>query len=208
MNAIFLTEKEAREFIRENFGLNAKIKMASADDSTDFEIDEVPYTWDGEVAAFDVNHGEALVAYLEDTNVYTITFGEVKETSDSLYRARQIIEEMTATAEDLNVSGTIVLEDEIQGEIDSIEIEQYLDDEPAGTSEDLFKAWMRLKIGRAIRDERHRQCLSIRKLAELSGMSKNNVERIECGLYNYTIDNLTSILRALNLTLGDVSEAN
>lgn len=208
MNAIFLTEKEALDYIYNEFGYQAAVKRISADDSINYEIDEVPFTWDGEVSAFEVDNGEALVAFLEDENVYTISFGKVVETTDSLYRARKIIEEMIATAEDLNVSGTIVLRDEIQGEIDSIEIEQYLEEEAAGTSEDFFKSWMRLKIGRVIREERHRQCLSIRKLAELSGMSKNNVERIEGGLYNYTIDNLNSIISVLNLSPADIFGTN
>lgn len=208
MNAIFLTENEALDYIYNEFGNQAAVQRIIADDSINYEIDEVPFTWDGEVSAFEVNNGEALVAFLEDENVYTISFGKVVETTDSLYRARKIIEEMIATAEDLNVSGTIVLSDEIQGEIDSIEIEQYLEDEAAGTPEDFYKSWMRLKIGRVIREERHRQCLSIRKLAELSGMSKNNVERIECGLYNYTIDNLNSIISVLNLSPADIFGTN
>lgn len=66
----------------------------------------------------------------------------------------------------------------------------------------------RQEIGIKIKRRRKEKGLSIRQLADAAGMSKNNVERIEGGIYNYTIDNLKAILDALDLELkiDDISE--
>lgn len=64
-----------------------------------------------------------------------------------------------------------------------------------------MKAWKKLEIGAAIKEARSAQSISIRELAQLTGMSKNNIVRIEAGLYNYTIDNLVEILSALKMDL-------
>lgn len=201
MIAIFVTEREAREFIASNYGKDAIIRNSSVSDRTGFDIDEVPYQWSGKTSAFEVNNGEAYVGYLEGENTFTIEFAGLSETTDSLYSAREIANEMKDIAEDLNVSGNIILSSEIYGEMDSIEVERYFDDEPEGTPEDFAKVWNRLKIGKVIRKARNRKCMSIRELAKATGLSKNNIERIESGLYNYTIDNLKTILSALDLTI-------
>lgn len=201
MKAIFVTEREAREFIVSNYGKDVIIRNSSVDDRTRFDVDEVPYSWSGEISAFEVNNGEAYVGYMECENTYTIEFAGLSETTDSLYSTREIADEMKDIAEDLNVSGNIILSSEIDGEIDTIEVERYYEDEPEGTPEDFAKAWNRLKIGKAIRKARNRKCMSIRELAKATGLSKNNIERIESGLYNYTIDNLKTILNVLDLTI-------
>lgn len=62
----------------------------------------------------------------------------------------------------------------------------------------------RRRIGEIIREARLQQGLSIRGLAKIVGMSKNNVERIEAGKYNYTIDSLSIIAAALGLRRIDL----
>ena len=47
MKATFVTEKEAREFINNNFGQDAILKDCEVSDSERFDIDEVPYQWGG-----------------------------------------------------------------------------------------------------------------------------------------------------------------
>lgn len=201
MKAIFVSEKEAREFISRNYGNDAILKNSSIDSFTHFEIDEVPYNWTGETAAFDVNNGEACVGYLECENTYTVKFGDVAEIADSLYCAREIAEEMKEMAEEMNVSGNIIISSEIDGEVDVTEVELYDEDEPAETIESFAKVWNRVQIGRKIRAERERQSMSVRELSRKAGLSKNNIDRIERGDYNYSIDNLKSILLALGLTI-------
>lgn len=201
MKAIFVTEREAREFIANNYGKDAIIRNSSVSDTTGFDIDEVPYQWGGETAAFEVNNGEAYVGYMECENTYTVEFAGLSETTDSLYSAREIAEEMKDIAQDLNVVGNIILSSELDGEIDTIEVERYYEDEPEGTPEDFAKAWNRRTIGKAIRKARNKKCMSTHQLAKATGLSKNNIERIESGLYNYTIDNLKTILSALDLTI-------
>lgn len=201
MEAIFVTEREAREFITNNYGEDAIIRNSSVDDRTQFDVDEVPYSWSGEISAFEVNNGEAYVGYMECENTYTIEFAGLSETTDSLYSAREIADEMKDIAEDLNVSGNIILSSEIDGEIDTIEVERYYEDNPEGSNEDFAKAWNRRRIGKAIRKARNKKCMSTHQLAKATGLSKNNIERIESGLYNYTIDNLKTILSALDLNI-------
>lgn len=59
----------------------------------------------------------------------------------------------------------------------------------------------RVALGKAIKTARKGKKLSRRELAELTGISVNNVERIEGGVYNYTINNLIAISDALGLSL-------
>lgn len=201
MIAVFVTEREAREFIASNYGEDAILRNSSVSDTTRFDIDEVPYQWGGVTSAFEVNNGGAYVGYMECENTYTIEFAGLSETTDSLYFAREIADEMKDIAEDLNVIGNIVISSGIDGEIDTIEVKRYYEDEPEGTPEDLAKAWNRRRIGKAIRKARNKKCMSTRQLAKATGLSKNNIERIESGLYNYTIDNLKTILSALDLNI-------
>lgn len=201
MIAIFVTEREAREFIASKYGEHAELRISSVSDTTRFDIDKVPYQWGGVTSAFEVNNGEAYVGYLECENIYTIEFAGLSETTDSLYSAREIADEMKDIAEDLNVIGNIVISSEIDGEIDTIEVERYNSDDSESAPEDFAKAWNRRTIGKAIRNARTLKCMSIRELAKETGLSKNNIERIESGLYNYTIDNLKTILSALDLNI-------
>lgn len=57
----------------------------------------------------------------------------------------------------------------------------------------------RKRIGKMIREKRVQQHMSIRDLATAAGVSKNNVDRVEAGKYNYTIDVLSAIAGALCL---------
>lgn len=66
MKAIFVTEKEAREFINNNFGQDAILKDCEVSDSERFDIDEVPYQWGGSTFAYEVNNGEAYVGFMEE----------------------------------------------------------------------------------------------------------------------------------------------
>lgn len=59
----------------------------------------------------------------------------------------------------------------------------------------------RIELGKIIKAKRVEMGLSIRQLATMCSMSKNNVDRIERGQYNYTIDNLNIIANALGLKL-------
>lgn len=59
----------------------------------------------------------------------------------------------------------------------------------------------RVALGKVIKTARKGKKLSRRELAELTGISVNNVERIEGGVYNYTINNLIAISDALGLSL-------
>lgn len=199
MNAIFITEKEAREFIGREYGEDARLKSASITSDMHFDIDEVPYPWGGETAAFDVNHGEALVGYMEEDNEYRITYYDIEEKADSLYAAREIAAAIKREAEDLCVFGVIEISDRF-GFTDEIEVDNEYDDEPGDPAE-LYAKWQRLKIGKRIKDMRLSKALSIRELAALAGLSKNHIVRIEEGRYNYTVDTLTSVANALGISI-------
>ena len=47
MIAIFVTEREAREFIASKYGEHAELRISSVSDTTRFDIDKVPYQWGG-----------------------------------------------------------------------------------------------------------------------------------------------------------------
>lgn len=202
MKAIFVTEKEAREFINKNFGKDAILKDCEVSDSERFDIDEVPYQWGGYTFAYEVNNGEAYVGFMEEPGaVYSAVFCGVSELAFSLYEAREIADRMKDVAEDCNVAGVISIRSKGEGEIDTVEVGIFDDEEPEGAASDFVKAWKKLEIGAAIKEARSAQSISIRELAQLTGMSKNNIVRIEAGLYNYTIDNLVEILSALKMDL-------
>lgn len=59
----------------------------------------------------------------------------------------------------------------------------------------------RSRIGQLIADARRRQGLSIRELAERSGVSYQNITKIENGKYNVSIDILGKLCRALDLKI-------
>lgn len=69
---------------------------------------------------------------------------------------------------------------------------------------------IRKDVGKRIADARKNQGLNVRDLAEKCGLSKNHISRIETGKYNYTIDTLICVTRALGLHLtiteNDISE--
>lgn len=105
MKAIFLTEAEAREFIAAEFGADATITKASVTSDTTFDIDKVPYAWDGEIEAYRVN-GDSLVGFMEPKGAeYTVEFGDTTETATSHYAACRIADRIKAEAE----SGEIVI---------------------------------------------------------------------------------------------------
>lgn len=201
MNAFFLTKNEALEFIKKHFGENVIIRNNKmVDDSTEFDINEVPFPWSGETEAFEVNNGEAYIAYWEGDAVYTIKFHDFEVKSDCDYRARQVAEQMKEVAEDCNISGKISVSDGYEI-FEEIEVDLYDEEEPEGNIVDFKNAWKRAEIGQTIRKARTAKGLSIRELAKIADMSKNNIERIENGAYNYTIDNLNAIASALDITL-------
>jgi transcriptional regulator with XRE-family HTH domain len=59
----------------------------------------------------------------------------------------------------------------------------------------------RSRIGQLIADARRRQGLSIRELADKSGVSYQNITKIENGKYNVSIDILGKLCRALDLKI-------
>ena len=201
MNAIFLTEREAREFIVNKFGKDAKITPSSVDDRTAFDVNEIPFDFSGEVQAFNVNDCEAFVAYWEsaDTEI-TVSFNGVSAKFDSLYRARCCAEEMKDVAEECNAQGVITLSDE-DGVFDEIEVELFDEEEDEADEATFANAWFRKSVGEKIATARKNASMSIRELASASGLAKNNIERIESGAYNYTIDTLNRVLKVLKMDL-------
>ena len=59
----------------------------------------------------------------------------------------------------------------------------------------------RIEIGKALNEARMKDGISIRALATLADLSKNNVVRILEGRYNYTIDNLFRVAMALGMDI-------
>lgn len=59
----------------------------------------------------------------------------------------------------------------------------------------------RKRIGQLIADARRKQGLTLRKLAERSGVSYQNITKIENGRYNVSIDILGKLCRALGLKI-------
>lgn len=201
MNAIFLTEREAREFIANKFGKDAKINPSSVDDRTAFDVNELPFDWSGDIQAFNVNDGEAFVAYWESADAeITVSFNGVSAKFDSLYRARCCAEDMKKVAEDCNAQGVITLSDD-DGVFDEIEVELFDDEEDEADDATFANAWVRKSLGKKIATARKNASMSIRELASASGLAKNNIERIESSAYNYTIDTLNRVLKVLKLDL-------
>lgn len=66
---------------------------------------------------------------------------------------------------------------------------------------DLVRTTVRKNIGAQIRAAREAQGLSIREVADRTWLSPNNVMRIEEGRYNFTLDCLTTLAYALNITI-------
>ncbi len=56
----------------------------------------------------------------------------------------------------------------------------------------------RLRIGNRIKEERERMKLSYRDLSELSGVTPNNIWKIEKGKYNVGFDILCRLAKSLN----------
>ena len=67
--------------------------------------------------------------------------------------------------------------------------------------EEEVKGLNRLRIGRQIRLARIGKNLTVRQLAELSGVPFQNITKIENGKYNVSIDILNKICRALGLKI-------
>lgn len=62
----------------------------------------------------------------------------------------------------------------------------------------------RVRIGKRIAELRKEKGLSVRALAELAGVSSQNITKIENGKYNVSIDILSKITNALNCKLDIV----
>lgn len=208
MNAIFVTEKEAREFINTNFGASARIRCAAVTADTSFDIDEVPYSWDGETEAYDVNDGAALVGFMEPEGaVYSVSFREHYAEFPSVYQARQAAAAIREEAEDNNQSGEIIIGCNdaagFHGNVVEVIIVEGDDDNPEGEDSSLSaNRDTRRRIGAAIRAARVAKVMSIRDLADKSGVSKNQICRIETGRLNATIDTLNALAIALNLEIN------
>lgn len=65
---------------------------------------------------------------------------------------------------------------------------------------------MRVYIGKRIAEIRQAKGLSIRQLAEASGVNFANIYKIENGKYNVSIDILGKICEALNCRIEIVEE--
>lgn len=200
IKAAFLTSKEALEFINSRFD-NPIIGRTSTG-SNNFDIDNIPFTFDGELSAYEVNGGEAIVAFWEPEDAsYTISFNSIKRHADSLHEARAIARGFAAAAEDANCPGDVIITDDNNSEvIETITIEDF-DDEPIATAADVEKLIARRDLGAKIANARKLKGLSIAALAKAADLSKNNIVRIEQGRYNYTIDNLYKISKALDLDI-------
>lgn len=65
----------------------------------------------------------------------------------------------------------------------------------------------RERIGRLLADKRNEAGLSVRALAELAGVSYQNITKMENGKYNVSIDILSKIANALDCKLDIVNKA-
>ena len=59
------------------------------------------------------------------------------------------------------------------------------------------KNFNRLRIGQKIAELRQEKGLTVRQLGEMSGVSYQNITKIEHGKYNVSIDLLTKVLNVL-----------
>lgn len=64
------------------------------------------------------------------------------------------------------------------------------------------KRYVRKKIGRLINEAREARGLSIRALAEIAGVDKSQICRIEGGRLNASIDTITALADALGMEIG------
>ena len=133
--AIFMTEKEARNFIKNN--TNEIITKTSVNDRTRFDIDELPadFTWSGEISALEA--GDFIAAYWEaEGNMFTVKVGDViNKEFDSLYEARKFAKHLVDLMEDENIEGTVT----IDGMGDEEEFYVYADEnEERGNLSDLI----------------------------------------------------------------------
>lgn len=65
----------------------------------------------------------------------------------------------------------------------------------------------RERIGKLLANKRNEAGLSVRTLAELSGVSYQNITKIENGKYNVSIDILSKIAAALNCQIDIIVKA-
>lgn len=65
---------------------------------------------------------------------------------------------------------------------------------PTATKQDARKA-----VGRAIKQAREARGLTVRELAKLTGIAPNHISRIEVGRYNFTIDSVALLAKALGM---------
>lgn len=127
--AFFITEREAREWIAKEFGEDVVLKPDSFTDGmlNGCEVDEYPYSWCGESAAFDVNFGEACVGFWESGDItYQVVFKSgdnvLSFEFDALCRAREAADKIDIQAEGLNVAGEIIIKNDFEI-IDEIQVE-------------------------------------------------------------------------------------
>ena len=66
----------------------------------------------------------------------------------------------------------------------------------------------RERIGALLAQKRNEAGLSVRALAELAGVSYQNITKIENGKYNVSIDILSKIVNALNCKIDIVNKSN
>lgn len=142
MNAIFLTEKEALDYINATFGIDATTKIVTLDDSTRFDINEMPFTWSGEVSAYEVDEGAAYVAFWESKdNKYTASCGGLEVEADSLWGVREVIvPKFTEAAEKVNFAGEITISERNEV-IDIIKVEPMDLDKPLGSCDEFKRAF-------------------------------------------------------------------
>lgn len=60
----------------------------------------------------------------------------------------------------------------------------------------------RIELGQTIAEYRRQQEMTVRELADLSGISYQNITKIEHGKYNVSIDILTRICQALGVRIA------
>ena len=201
-NYLFLTEREALEFIHSEFGENAALKDSSINSDARLDNDGLPFSWSGEIAAYLVNDDVTVGYYESLEDRYTVTLGGIKIEVESLWEARETVKPMLIDlAEEINFAGILTIHNQAGELIDETEVELWDDEEPTADEAAFQKVYRRYEIGKTIREARQQACLSIRELAAKAGVSKNNIQRIEDGRYGVTVDILAQIANVLNLKL-------
>lgn len=71
---------------------------------------------------------------------------------------------------------------------------ELLNSTPTATKQDARKA-----VGRAIKQSREARGLTVRELAKLTGIAPNHISRIEVGRYNFTVDSIALLAKALGM---------